>query len=230
MDNIQDNRQGPAALPNAKRAKKIPPKAFPAISDELGSPIFPQLRGYTGHPARGPWSFHEHRLFEQGCIMYGWGSWKKIAEAIPGRTRDQCKSHGQKYGHGHPNEKARLIAENKKMISMLQEKSEKNKKPRSVPKKASSKKLILPTQANRAFQKKEKQNIYVERAPTALEKKPPAEIGGGMSAKACDEIFNADSIDTICNEIYERKQKGGCPRFPLCTCEQNPCVRKDFAD
>lgn len=40
--------------------------------------------------------------------------------------------------------------------------------------------------------------------------------------------FDPQSIDTICAEIYERKQQNGCTKFPLCLCNQTPCVKKSL--
>jgi hypothetical protein len=40
--------------------------------------------------------------------------------------------------------------------------------------------------------------------------------------------FDPESIDTICAEIYERKQQNGCAKFPLCLCNQTPCAKKSL--
>jgi hypothetical protein len=42
------------------------------------------------------------------------------------------------------------------------------------------------------------------------------------------DSFDPESIDTICAEIYERKQQNGCTKFPLCLCNQTPCVKKSL--
>ena len=51
---------------------------------------------------RGIWTEAEQLLFEEGCILHGWGNWKNIQEMIPTRDRHQVKSHAQKYGKFHP--------------------------------------------------------------------------------------------------------------------------------
>jgi len=212
---ILNNPQDPTPLVTlsdsneAKMPLKVSP--YPVTTNDLGRPVFPQIYGFAGLAAAGPWSYHEHRLFEQGCIMYGWGNWKKIQEAIPCRTKDQCKSHGQKFLKHHPNEKDRLIMEHRKMLQQ-----QKANKSRPVPKKVSAKKAVLPTQTNKALKKKVKVTFKKERL---------SEGGGGKKGNHCQK-FSADSIDTICNEIYERKLKSGCKRFPLCICEKTPCARE----
>lgn len=50
----------------------------------------------------GTWTEAEQLLFEDGCILHGWGNWKIIHEMIPTRDRHQVKSHAQKYGKFHP--------------------------------------------------------------------------------------------------------------------------------
>ncbi|KAL3764612.1 hypothetical protein ACHAW5_000487 [Stephanodiscus triporus] len=60
---------------------------------------------------RGSWTKEEHHLFEDGCILHGWGNWKKIQEVIPTRDRHQVKSHAQKYEKNHPEGKERLQRE-----------------------------------------------------------------------------------------------------------------------
>lgn len=40
--------------------------------------------------------------------------------------------------------------------------------------------------------------------------------------------FDPESIDTICAQIYERKQQNGCSKFPLCLCNQTPCAKKSL--
>lgn len=34
-----------------------------------------------------------------------WGNWKKVEQAMPGRTRYQCTTHGQKYLESHTDAK-----------------------------------------------------------------------------------------------------------------------------
>ena len=51
---------------------------------------------------RGIWTEAEQLLFEDGCILHGWGNWKIIQEMIPTRDRHQVKSHAQKFGKFHP--------------------------------------------------------------------------------------------------------------------------------
>jgi len=71
-----------------------------------------------GHTAKkndgkstGPWSHKEHQQFEKSVIIFGWGNWVQVRSKIPGRTKDQCKSHAQKFAKHHPAEKARLDRE-----------------------------------------------------------------------------------------------------------------------
>jgi len=71
-----------------------------------------------GHTAKkndgkstGPWSQKEHQQFEKSVIIHGWGNWVQVRNKIPGRTKDQCKSHAQKFAKHHPAEKARLDRE-----------------------------------------------------------------------------------------------------------------------
>lgn len=61
--------------------------------------------------AQGKWSAGEHRLFLKGCIEFGWGHWKDIAETIPTRSVSQVKSHAQKVSIHRPGEKKRLQLE-----------------------------------------------------------------------------------------------------------------------
>mmetsp|Transcript_20684 Transcript_20684/g.32366 ORF Transcript_20684/g.32366 Transcript_20684/m.32366 type:complete len:353 (+) Transcript_20684:468-1526(+) len=52
--------------------------------------------------------------------------------------------------------------------------------------------------------------------------------GGGPPVVHKPNDFDPESIDTICAEIYERKQQNGCTKFPLCLCNQTPCAKKSL--
>mmetsp|Transcript_16174 Transcript_16174/g.34190 ORF Transcript_16174/g.34190 Transcript_16174/m.34190 type:complete len:220 (-) Transcript_16174:60-719(-) len=177
------------------------------------------------------------------CIYSRWGSWKKIQQVIPGRTKDQCKSHAQKFLKNHSNEKDRLIAEHRNMFMMQRcrdGKSKSNNKPstRSVlraKKKAVSKNELIPIMTaqaanNKVLKKKrsnENESENLHHTSSFQKERLSSEVGGegGGSYHNHEEFNSADSIDAICNEIYERKLKSGCKRFPLCLCEKTPCVR-----
>lgn len=53
-------------------------------------------RSSSTRSGKGKWSAEEHRLFEEGVSLVGWGKWMKIAEMIPTRNKTQVKSHAQK--------------------------------------------------------------------------------------------------------------------------------------
>ena len=62
-------------------------------------------------PNHGSWRPSEHTSFKRAILSIGWGNWKLISEqAIPSRTKEQIKSHAQKYAIHHP-ECARRLAE-----------------------------------------------------------------------------------------------------------------------
>jgi SHAQKYF class myb-like DNA-binding protein len=56
----------------------------------------------------GTWSTNEHLIFERGCVIHGWGRWSLISSTLPTRTRQQVKSHAQKFERNHPIQKARI--------------------------------------------------------------------------------------------------------------------------
>lgn len=53
-------------------------------------------------------------------------------------------------------------------------------------------------------------------------------VEGGPPVVHKPNDFDPESIDTICAEIYERKQQNGCTKFPLCLCNQTPCAKKSL--
>lgn len=69
----------------------------------------------------GPWSWKEHQLFERAVIVHGWGNWVQVKNKVPGRTKDQCKSHAQKFAKHHPAERARLDREHDVYLQMQSE-------------------------------------------------------------------------------------------------------------
>jgi SHAQKYF class myb-like DNA-binding protein len=62
--------------------------------------------------ASGQWSSNEHLLFEKACVLFGWGRWKDITNWMGsqgcGRSRDQVKSHAQKFAQARPHERKRI--------------------------------------------------------------------------------------------------------------------------
>jgi SHAQKYF class myb-like DNA-binding protein len=60
---------------------------------------------------KGAWTECEQNLFEDGCILHGWGDWKNIHEMIPTRDRHQVKSHAQKFAKHYPEMRERLQKE-----------------------------------------------------------------------------------------------------------------------
>jgi SHAQKYF class myb-like DNA-binding protein len=60
---------------------------------------------------KGAWTEYEQNLFEDGCILHGWGDWKRIHEMIPTRDRHQVKSHAQKFAKHYPEMRERLQKE-----------------------------------------------------------------------------------------------------------------------
>jgi len=150
--------------------------------------------------------------------MYGWGQWKDIQATIPGRSKDQCKSHGQKYLKHHPKEKDRLTKEHKKMLRLQQQKA---KKPPPLPRAKAPKTKRAPPEENLGKSAKK-----ADKLPIAFKKEQPSTGGGGGKKGSTHQMFSTDSIDTICNKIYERKKSAGCKRFPLCLCEKTPCARE----
>mmetsp|Transcript_5613 Transcript_5613/g.12174 ORF Transcript_5613/g.12174 Transcript_5613/m.12174 type:complete len:851 (+) Transcript_5613:304-2856(+) len=58
--------------------------------------------------AAGAWTDKEQQQFEAGCLKFGWGNWCYIENCIPTRTRNQVKSHAQKFQKHHPEKKKRL--------------------------------------------------------------------------------------------------------------------------
>eukprot|EP00984_Skeletonema_dohrnii_P023683 scaffold12788_cov139-Skeletonema_dohrnii-CCMP3373.AAC.1 len=57
----------------------------------------------------GPWSELERRQFEEGVIQFGWGKWMEITTLIPTRSKDQIKSHAQKFSIHRKQEHAMLL-------------------------------------------------------------------------------------------------------------------------
>ena len=58
----------------------------------------------------GPWSELERRQFEEGVIQFGWGKWMEINNTcIPTRSKDQIKSHAQKFSIHRKQEHAMLL-------------------------------------------------------------------------------------------------------------------------
>lgn len=46
----------------------------------------------------GVWTKHEEAQFQEGVVLYGWGSWNTISkEAVKSRTVTQVKSKAQKF-------------------------------------------------------------------------------------------------------------------------------------
>eukprot|EP00584_Thalassiosira_punctigera_P011344 CAMPEP_0172563264 /NCGR_PEP_ID=MMETSP1067-20121228/100142_1 /TAXON_ID=265564 ORGANISM="Thalassiosira punctigera, Strain Tpunct2005C2" /NCGR_SAMPLE_ID=MMETSP1067 /ASSEMBLY_ACC=CAM_ASM_000444 /LENGTH=866 /DNA_ID=CAMNT_0013353677 /DNA_START=265 /DNA_END=2865 /DNA_ORIENTATION=+ len=64
----------------------------------------------------GTWTDKEQQQFKVGCIKFGWGNWSAIEHCIPTRTRNQVKSHAQKFQKHHPEEKIRLDREYKQLL------------------------------------------------------------------------------------------------------------------
>ncbi|KAL7489916.1 hypothetical protein ACHAW6_015655 [Cyclotella cf. meneghiniana] len=57
----------------------------------------------------GPWTEQEHEAFKQGVLGMGWSHWKDIQELyVPTRSKDQIKSHAQKFELHHP-EQAKML-------------------------------------------------------------------------------------------------------------------------
>ena len=47
--------------------------------------------------AEGAWSSDEHKKFESGVKLHGWGKWDEIStNVVKSRSRAQVKSHAQK--------------------------------------------------------------------------------------------------------------------------------------
>ena len=158
--------------------------------------------------------------------------WKKIQGAIPGRTKDQCKSHGQKFLKHHPYEKDRIIAEHRKLLASQRKKAGKPPLPPRMTK-AQAQGSTTGLAMAQAFEEAEKkpaakrveQPIHVPKALTRYQKERP--MGKGQCKKVDFTQFTFDSIDIICKDIYERKlSEGQCNKFPLCLCKQTPCARK----
>lgn len=47
--------------------------------------------------SRGSWSYKEKEQFKDAIILFGWGNWRGMAKVVPTRTKDQIKSHAQKW-------------------------------------------------------------------------------------------------------------------------------------
>lgn len=67
---------------------------------------------------------------------------------------------------------------------------------------------------------------FSDKSPSTAKVSAEAEGGAPVVHKPND--FDPESIDTICAEIYERKQQNGCTKFPLCLCNQTPCAKKSL--
>jgi hypothetical protein len=52
------------------------------------------------------WTKDERHLFNQGCILHGWGNWKRIKKMTPTRDLTQVKRHASRLD---PNMKQALI-------------------------------------------------------------------------------------------------------------------------
>eukprot|EP00571_Detonula_confervacea_P009121 CAMPEP_0172317988 /NCGR_PEP_ID=MMETSP1058-20130122/33532_1 /TAXON_ID=83371 /ORGANISM="Detonula confervacea, Strain CCMP 353" /LENGTH=887 /DNA_ID=CAMNT_0013032697 /DNA_START=260 /DNA_END=2920 /DNA_ORIENTATION=+ len=87
------------ASPTSQRKNSIAEAAIPY-------PSYPKYQNVKS--PGGTWTQNEQQLFENGCILHGWGNWKNIEAMIPTRDRMQCKSHAQKFQKHHPKEKNRL--------------------------------------------------------------------------------------------------------------------------
>jgi len=176
--------------------------------------------------------------------MYGWGNWKKVQEAIPGRTKDQCKSHGQKFLKHHPGEKDRLISEHRKLLTLQGGKFPPSPKGKSKDKKpaVSTNKSSAKPSRKRAIKRVDSKpvkknsdivsgvapvmNVTVPQNAPATQNKEAGESKKESPSKegenSLDEKFSSDSIDVVCNDIYKRKLKGQV--------EKDPSSVKDIAE
>ena len=77
-----------------------------------GIVVVPYHRNRKMTSASGQWSSSEHLLFEKACVLFGWGRWKDITNWMGsqgcGRSRDQVKSHAQKFAQARPHERKRI--------------------------------------------------------------------------------------------------------------------------
>jgi len=62
-----------------------------------------------------PFSANENRAFEQGCTKYGWGNWHQVQTLVYDRTSEECEEYAIMILANHPEVKARLDAEHKKI-------------------------------------------------------------------------------------------------------------------
>lgn len=57
----------------------------------------------------GKWTELERHQFEEAVIHFGWGKWLEISTCIPSRSKDQIKSHAQKFSIHRKEECAELL-------------------------------------------------------------------------------------------------------------------------
>mmetsp|Transcript_5901 Transcript_5901/g.14783 ORF Transcript_5901/g.14783 Transcript_5901/m.14783 type:complete len:915 (-) Transcript_5901:132-2876(-) len=74
---------------------------------------------------RGAWTEKEQTLFEDGCLLHGWGNWKSIELMIPTRDRKQVKSHAQKFQKHHGEKKKELDLEHRRLVKVEEKVAEK---------------------------------------------------------------------------------------------------------
>ena len=66
-------------------------------------------------PGWGPWTSQEASQFSEAITLYGWGQWEKFHTVVTTRTKEQIKSHAQKFLKHHSEEKLRLDKEHIKL-------------------------------------------------------------------------------------------------------------------
>jgi hypothetical protein len=59
----------------------------------------------------GRWTKTKHHLFNQGCIIHGWGKWNSIKDVISTQDNIQVKDFAVAFEKRHPEKKQDLIRE-----------------------------------------------------------------------------------------------------------------------
>ena len=65
----------------------------------------------------GNWTEDERRQFEEGVIAFGWSNWVQISKRIPTRSKNQVKSHAQKFSIHRKAEYAVLLQKHEAAMS-----------------------------------------------------------------------------------------------------------------
>lgn len=132
----------------------------------------------------GTWTEREQRQFLDGICLHGWGNWAAIERGIPTRTRNQVKSHAQKYQKHHPEEKSRLQRE----FQMKQEQPPPTKK---------TQKQKQPPPTTTTTKQEQKQQVTTTKTKRVAKKSelmtPPVELPVARSARASRAEPNADA-------------------------------------